>query len=196
MKPYSETAEENKTLVFPVIKPYLDGVSMALEIASGTGQELVYFAKMTPEIVWQPTDLSANVSGIAQWVNNAGLQNTLPPVALDVGHAEWPIDEIEFAYTSNSLHIMSWQHVKALFAGLGDMMKTHAYFCVYGPFSFAGKHVSDSNLRFDRYLKQRDPLSGVRDTEALKDLGENHGLFLRDSVEMPHNNNILIWQKD
>lgn len=195
MKPYSDTAEENKTLVFPVIKPYLEGVSTALEIASGTGQQIVFFAEMTPEIIWQPTDLPDNVPGIVQWVDNAGLQNVLPPVVLDVGATDWPVNTIEFAYSSNSLHIMSWQHVLDLFARLGGLMKTDAYFCVYGPFSFAGKHVSDSNVRFDSYLKHKDPLSGVRDTEALEKLGESHGIILRSNIDMPHNNHILVWQK-
>lgn len=195
MKPYSDTAEENKTLVFPVLQPYFQGVVTALEIASGTGQQVLYFAEMMPEVNWLPTDLAVNIPGIRQWVDEAGLQNVRAPQALDVAAAEWPLDVVEFAYTSNSLHIMSWQHVVALFARLGKLMKADAYFCVYGPFSFAGKHVSDSNLRFDTYLKQQNPLSGVRDIERLKELAETQGLCLKDTVEMPHNNHILIWQK-
>lgn len=195
MKAYSETAEENKTRVFPVIEPYLKGVRVALEIASGTGQQVLYFAKMTPKIEWQPTDLAANIPGIHQWVDDAELHNVIAPQVLDVASIEWPVEVVEFAYTSNSLHIMSWQHVVALFSRLGELMPAEAYFCVYGPFSFAGKHVSDSNVRFDAYLKQQHPLSGVRDTDALKSLAESHGFLLQDTVEMPHNNHILIWQK-
>ncbi len=142
-----------------------------------------------------PTDLPIHIPAIRQWVEAADLQNVLDPQALDVASREWPVAQVEFAYTSNSLHIMSWQHVIALYAKLGKLMKKDAFFCVYGPFSFAGKHVSESNQRFDSYLKQRDPSSGVRDTEDLNTLADENGLGLLDSIVMPHNNHILVWKK-
>ena len=195
MKSFSETAEENKTLVLPVILPYLKGAKNALEIASGTGQQIVYFAEQTPEITWQPSDLSENIRAIMAWVESANLDNILQPKVLDVANPEWSVDKIDFVYTSNSLHIMSWWHVKSLFEHLGKLMAAGCYFCVYGPFCFSGVHVSDSNLRFDQFLKQRDPQSGVRDLDALKLLAKEQGIVLNNSVEMPHNNHILVWQK-
>lgn len=195
MKPFAETAEENKAVVLPILQPYLNGVDTALEIASGTGQQIVYFAEKHPEIVWQASDLAENIPDINSWVRESQLPNLREPLVIDVASPNWPIHDIPFIYTSNSLHIMSWSHVENFFENAGRLLRDNAYFCIYGPFSFDGQHISESNKRFDAYLIQRNAGGGVRDTSALISLGSLHGLSLQHVVDMPHNNHILIWQK-
>ena len=195
MKPYAETAEENKYVVLPVLEPWLDGVSEVLEIASGTGQQIVYFAEKCPQISWQASDLAENIPGIRLWIEEAGLSNLREPLVLDVAEPSWAGSEIPFIYTSNSLHIMAWPQVEKFFEHAGSYLARGAVMCIYGPFSFDGKHVSESNIRFDRYLQQSGRGSGVRDTAELSTLGKKHKLLLLDAIAMPHNNHILIWQK-
>jgi hypothetical protein len=67
--------------------------------------------------------------------------------------------------------------------------------CLYGPFNYGGNFTSESNARFDAWLKARDPLSGVRDFEALDLLARQQGLVLQQDVAMPANNRTLVWQK-
>jgi hypothetical protein len=67
--------------------------------------------------------------------------------------------------------------------------------CVYGPFRYRGAYTSESNANFDRFLKYRDPLSGIRDFEDLSKLAENQGLQLREDYAMPANNQLLVWEK-
>ncbi len=194
MKPFADTAEENKTVVLPILSPYLQGVSKALEIGSGTGQQIVYFARQYPDIVWQPSDLVENLPGIESWVTDANLSNLKQPLAFDVGQVHWPVESVEFIYSSNTLHIMSWWHVECLFSGLADMLKKGGYFCTYGPFSFAGE-ITSSNQQFDGWLKQRNPVSGVRDVDDLKRLAKMAHLELEQTIELPHNNHILVWYR-
>lgn len=52
-----------------------------------------------------------------------------------------------------------------------------------------------SNARFDQWLKQRDPESGIRNFEDLNELAANAGMEWQADYEMPVNNRILVWQK-
>jgi len=90
---------------------------------------------------------------------------------------------------------MSWPQVECLFAGVGEVLETGGVFCLYGPFNYDGGYSSESNARFDEWLKSRDPLSGSRDFEALQELARDAGLVLKEDYEMPANNRTLIWSK-
>ena len=82
-----------------------------------------------------------------------------------------------------------------MFAGIGRVLEPGGIVCMYGPFNYDGRFTSDSNARFDVWLKIRDPASGVRDFEAVNALAEAQGLRLLDDVEMPVNNRTLIWRR-
>ncbi|MCF6193861.1 MAG: class I SAM-dependent methyltransferase, partial [Kangiellaceae bacterium] len=85
--------------------------------------------------------------------------------------------------------------VEKMFAGIGRVLNRNGVFCLYGPFNYNGEFSSQSNAQFDIWLKQRDPVSGVRDFEALQKLAKAAGLQLIDDVEMPANNRLLAWRK-
>ena len=82
-----------------------------------------------------------------------------------------------------------------MFEGLGNHMNSGASFCLYGPFNKHGQYTSDSNARFDQWLKARDPNSGVRDMEMLMTLATQQGLEFSTEYDMPANNKILVWRK-
>lgn len=85
--------------------------------------------------------------------------------------------------------------VEALFTGVSELLSVGGIFLLYGPFNYNGHISSESNARFDRWLKQRDPASGVRDFEAVVRLAEAAGMALQEYYEMPANNRILRWIK-
>jgi len=66
---------------------------------------------------------------------------------------------------------------------------------IYGPFNYNGTFTSESNARFDAWLKSRDPASGVRDFEAVDALARARGLVLQQDVAMPANNRTLVWHR-
>ena len=82
-----------------------------------------------------------------------------------------------------------------MFTGLGRVLNHDGLFALYGPFNYDGCYTSDSNARFDQWLKERDPLSGIRDFAELNTLAQQAGMVFVHDYEMPVNNRILLWQK-
>jgi hypothetical protein len=98
-------------------------------------------------------------------------------------------------FSANTLHIMGWPEVQALFSGLAMLLADDAVLAVYGPFNTDGDFTSDSNREFDAWLKARDPRSGIRDVEAVNALAEGLGLRLIADHAMPANNRMLMWRR-
>jgi hypothetical protein len=158
-----------------------------LEIGSGTGQHAAYFAPELPHLVWQASDVAANLPGIRQWVSDP------PPIELDVDGV-WPALEPDAVFSANTCHIMSWRQVERMFEGIGRI-RSLCTLCLYGPFNYGGKHTSESNARFDAMLRRNDPASGLRDFEKISALAKTAGLALQEDNAMPANNRLLVFQK-
>ena len=195
MKPFSESSQQNRDPILNVLRPLLTERHSVLEIGSGTGQHAVYFAEHMPHLLWHTSDRLENHAGIQAWLDEAGLANTRPPLLLDVRQADWPELVVDAIFTANTLHIMDWPAVEATFAGAGRLLPVGGLLLVYGPFNYGGEYTSDSNARFDQWLKQRDPASGIRDFAALDQLAAKAGLSLLHDYTMPVNNRILCWRK-
>lgn len=196
-KPYAESSEQNRDPILAVLQGFFDAPGRVLEIGSGTGQHAVYFSAELPHLSWQPSEVAANLPGIHAWRDEAGLDNVLAPLELDVRRRPWPVEAAayEYAYSANTAHIMSWPAVCEFIAGVGEALAPGGRFALYGPFNYGGRFTSESNARFDAWLKGRDPHSGVRDFEAVRELAADAGLELAEDVAMPANNRTLCWVK-
>jgi SAM-dependent methyltransferase len=193
MRPYAESCEKNKGPILAVLKEIFAERKRVLEIASGTGQHAVYFGSELPHLIWQPSELARNLAGIQAWLDEAQLPNVLAPLAIDVNDAHWPVAAVDAIFNANTVHIISWPEVERLFAHIARAIEPGGYVCLYGPYNYGGNFTSESNARFDAWLKARDPNSGVRDFEAVNRLAATHGLNLLHDIEMPSNNRILVW---
>ncbi len=199
---WSEACERNRAPILAVLREHLGQRRRVLEIGSGTGQHAAYFAAELPQLHWQASDHPDHLPGIAERLAAAALPNAPAPWALQAvlspvpGLGPLPQAPLGFdaVFSANTLHIMSWAHVQALFAGLPAVMADDALLCIYGPFNYAGEFSSDSNRQFDAWLKARDPAAGIRDAEAVDALAATHGLRLVDDVAMPANNRLRLWQ--
>ena len=134
--------------------------------------------------------------GIQSWLEDAHLDNIQPPFVLDVSESSWPDLDIDAVFSANTAHIMHWHNVEALFAGVGKALSKGGKFLLYGPFNYNQQYTSESNERFDQWLKSRDPQSGIKHFEDLLALATNAGMSLKNDYEMPANNRILHWEKD
>jgi SAM-dependent methyltransferase len=196
MLPFSAACERNKDPILEVLRIRFAGRAQVLEIGSGTGQHAVYFARALEHLAWHPTEQLAYLSDLAERVKLEGSHNLRAPTLLDVRQAVWPVRSVDAVFTANTLHIMSWPEVMALFAGLGGVLAPGGVLCVYGPFRYAGRYTSDSNQEFDRMLQERDPLSGLRDIQAITSLAEQYGLRLDADHDLPANNRLLVFVKE
>jgi cyclopropane fatty-acyl-phospholipid synthase-like methyltransferase len=192
-RPYSESCERNKDPILAVLREAFERPGAVLEIGTGTGQHAVHFGAALPQLQWQTSDLSASHSGIRAWLEHARLPNLLPPLELDVS-GSWPAGRFDYVFSANTLHIMGWPEVIAFFAGVGESLRTGGRLAVYGPFNYHGAYTSESNARFDEWLKNRDPRSGIRHFEEVDALAQGAGLHLLKDYSMPANNRILVWE--
>jgi cyclopropane fatty-acyl-phospholipid synthase-like methyltransferase len=195
MKQYSQACEENRDPILAVLKEELAECHKLLEIGSGTGQHAVYFGKHLSHLMWQTSDVDSSHPSINAWLDDEQLPNVLRPLSLDVNSGRWPGDEFDSVFSANTAHIMSWPEVTGMFNGVGRILKRGGLFCLYGPFNYAGQYTSESNERFDNWLKVRDPHSGVRNFEDLEELALECNMVLRRDYEMPVNNRLLVWEK-
>jgi SAM-dependent methyltransferase len=191
----SEAAERNKEPILRILRTAFADSQRVLEIGSGTGQHATYFAAALPKLRWQPSDLGEHLSELARCIEQAALPNLSPLIELDVRQRPWPVDSCDAVYTANTLHIMSWSAVRDFFAGLEPVLQRPGVLCIYGPFRYGGDYTTDSNAAFDAYLRARDPLSGIRDFEAIEELAAAAGLTLAADHAMPANNQLLVWHK-
>jgi len=195
-KPFAQSSEDNKAVILVQLSKLLADRTHVLEIGSGTGQHAVHFAAHFPHLTWQPTELEENISGIEMWMHDAVSTNITEPKILDVAEQQWPFEnQFDAAFTANTLHIMSIGHVEKLFNGLGRVLSNDSIFISYGPFNYDGKFSSESNARFDRWLKERDTASGIRDIDELNVFAGAASMELINDIEMPVNNRLLVWKK-
>lgn len=193
-KPFAPACERNREPILDVLRSQFADRRHVLEVGSGTGQHAVHFAAAMPWLSWQCADLPPQLPGIRQWLDEAGLPNTPPPLALDV-RGPWPRGPYDAVFGANILHIVGWPEVEAFFAGVDSVLGGDGMLVVYGPFNAGGAYTSASNRDFDAWLKARDPRSGIRDVEAVQALAAQRGLQAVDDVAMPANNRCLIWRR-
>lgn len=194
-KPFSQSCEENKEVIFNSIAPFLQDKLSVLEIASGTGQHAIYFAEQMNHLSWQTSDLIESHPGICQWLEEAKIENIVAPFEFNVSEVEhWPERQYDAVFTANSFHIMATQNVVDFFCHLPKILKPKSIVLVYGPFNYNGQFTSESNAHFNDWLKQRNPQSGIKDFEWCNQLAEKAGLTLINDIAMPQNNRILVWQ--
>ena len=200
-KPFAQSCERNRDPILAVLQPLLAGRKQVLEIGSGTGQHAVHFAAALPQLVWQCSDHADHLPGMRLWLDEAGLANTPPPIALQADPVlglqpppPVPAAGYDAVFTANTLHIMSWEAVCALLQGVAALLPAGGLFAAYGPFKRDGQFTSDSNRDFDAWLKARDAASGIRDREAIDVQAAAHGLQRVHSHCLPAHNELLVWQ--
>lgn len=196
LRQHSPSAERNREPILAVLRATLPASGRVLEIASGTGQHAIWFARAMPGLDWQPSDADADArDSIAAWTAHEGLANVRAPLALDVHQPDWGVDTLDAVVCINMIHISPWSAAQALFAGASRRLVDGGVLYLYGPYKRGGAHTSPSNDAFDQQLRNRDPEWGVRDMEAVVALGASVGLVCDEPIAMPANNFSLVFRK-
>ncbi len=195
MLPFSAACERNKDPILAVLRGVLAGRREVLEIGSGSGQHAVHFARHLPHLTWHPTEREPHLRDLARRVREEGGANLRQPASLDVRQENWPLQNVDAIFSANTQHIMSWEEVEAMWRGAGTLLAADGVLCLYGPFRYGGAYTSPSNREFDQRLRERDPLSGLRDLGDLVPLGRRAGLELRADHDLPAFNRLLVFHK-
>ncbi|RYZ52108.1 MAG: DUF938 domain-containing protein [Proteobacteria bacterium] len=202
MNAFSPAAERNREAIFMALNPFLPEGAKVLEIASGTGQHAVYIAAQRPDIQWQPSDRDeAALRSIPEWIEGSGVKNVEKPLELDViTHVkDWSSpgrrESLDALVSINMIHIAPWEACLALFDLAASALKPRATLFLYGPFLMADRETAPSNLGFDLSLKERNPLWGIRSLETVSRLAEDKGFKRLHVIDLPANNEAVIFQK-
>jgi len=193
----SPAAQRNREPIADVLADVLPERGIVLEMASGTGEHVVHFAKRFAHLDWYPSDPDAGArASIAAHVAQAGLANVMPPLALDAAASEWPLDAADAIVCINMVHISPWQATEGLFAGAARLLPPmDGPLILYGPYLEREVETAPSNLAFDESLKARDPRWGLRDLADVDALAKRHGFTRTLRVAMPANNLIVVYRK-
>lgn len=194
-KQFSAACERNSAPICALLQQILKNSAHVLEIGSGTGQHAVYFGAAMPHLVWHSSDLPQNHPSIIAWQQEARLPNVVGPLTLSVSQSDWPTGPFDAVFSANTCHIMAWQEVEAMFAGIGRLLPQGGLVCIYGPFNYGGRFSSPSNAQFDAMLRAQAAHMGIRDFEAVNALAAAQGLVLQADHPMPANNQLLVWRR-
>ena len=196
---FSPAADRNKQPILNVLQQVLPVSGHALEIASGTGQHVAWFARHLPLWTWQPTDADAPaLNSIEARTAEEQLANVQSPLLLDVLSPVWlPADAPVFdaIYCANMLHIAPWDTCAALMQGAARHLAPDGLLVTYGPYLEDAVPTSPGNQRFDRDLQLQNPAWGIRRREAVEQEAAKAGLQLAQRFALPANNLLLLWQR-
>ena len=193
--PFSSASERNRQPILERLQALIPENGSVLEIGSGTGQHAVFFAEKMTGWMWQPSDREENLAGLEARLAIEGHENILPPLKLDVLYDPWPGHCFDAAFSANTAHIMPWDAVIAMFAGVAGHLHTGGRFCLYGPFNVDNCFTSQSNAHFDAQLRAEDSAMGIRDIAMIESLARLHHMPFEYKLAMPANNFILVFKK-
>jgi hypothetical protein len=193
----SPSAQRNRGPILDVLRRVLPATGRVLEIASGSGEHVVFFAPALPNLTWQPSDPDpAALESIRAWIAHERLANVLDPLVLDVARARWAysLDKVDAVVCINMIHIAPWEACLGLFYGCEVLLPPGGPLVLYGPFMRGGVHTAPSNAAFDESLRRQDLRWGVRELDDVVREAALRGFCLAEAVEMPANNLTLVFR--
>ncbi len=205
LRQYAPATERNRQPILDVLKQVLPAAGTVLEISSGTGEHITFFAPRLSHLQWLPSEPQALArQSIQAWgealqaENGAEIDNLrLPPLDLDVSVQPWPVQEeaISAIININMIHIAPWEMCEHLMAGAEQILQRGGVLYLYGPYKREGQHTAPSNEAFDMSLRDRDSSWGIRDLEAVVAIAQAHSLTLEETIEMPANNLSVVFRR-
>ena len=195
---FAPSAAKNVGAICHVLRDIAPRDGRALELASGTGQHCIAFAKSCPGLTWVPTDIDAErLASIAIYVSEAQLENLTLPVRLDASKAGWSqtTGPLNLIVLVNLLHLISEDEEKTLLREAASALAPKGVFLVYGPFMRGGELTSEGDERFHESLVSTDPEIGYKDDFDVIEWALEAGLGVAHVLEMPANNLSLVLRK-
>ena len=193
---YAPATLRNRDAIVEVLREVLPLTGKVLEVASGTGEHIVYFADKFPDLQFQPSDRDTEcLQSISSWTRSARLDNIAKPVFLDTENSSWNIADVTAVLCINMVHISPWEASIGLFHNVAKLLPIGAPFYLYGPFIRSDVVTASSNVAFEASLKSRNLRWGIRHLDDIDALAFEAGLQREMLIEMPANNLSLVYKK-
>jgi hypothetical protein len=183
----------NREYIAAVLSEWLPELGLVLEVASGTGEHVMFFAGRFPTLEWQPSDAHPDaLASIGSWRDASGLPNLRPPLELDASAPQWPVERADALLNINMVHISPQAAALGLLDGAARVLTTGGPLILYGPWLQDDIPIASSNLAFDRDLRSRNPEWGIRRVEDFAADANKRGFRLEQTRLMPANNLMLL----
>ena len=199
---FFSATQRNSNFIGDVLSRIIKKDGLILEIGSGSGEHGVIFQKRFPGITWQTSDPDLlHRKSINSWIKYEELNEKMPqPLNIDVENIPWKVQlkeahSLQGIVSINMIHVAKWNTTKALFEGAAKLLNKGQFILLYGPFKIGNKHTSHSNNSFDKSLKLRNHLWGIRNLEEVTDEAQKNGFFQEDIISMPANNFSIVYKK-
>ncbi|MBD3762505.1 DUF938 domain-containing protein [Rhizorhabdus sp.] len=193
---HAPATERNREPIAAILRDVLPASGTVLEVASGTGEHAIHFARGFPALTWQPSDPDpAALASIRAWAEAARLPNLRPPLLLDASTPEWPVDHADAMLCINMVHISPWEATVGLLTNAAKLLPVGGPLILYGPYIQQGVETAPSNLAFDESLRARDSRWGLRPLEEVVALAQSLGLDLEAVHSMPANNLAVVLRR-
>jgi hypothetical protein len=189
-------ALRNREPIARVLRDWLPESGLVLEVASGTGEHVVHFAKAFPQLQWQPSDVDENaLESIRAWRGQSALANVREPIVIDSAAQDWSLDRADALLNINMVHISPWKAALGLLDGAARLLGPGAPLILYGPWLTDSTPTAPSNLAFDEDLRRRNPQWGLRKAEDFAIAAASRDFELAEQRQMPANNLMLLFRK-
>ena len=190
----------NQEVILDVLKEALPNSGAVLEVASGSGQHITYFAQQIPQLKWQPSDIEAAArASIDAWRNEMGVTEAVhTPIDLDARVDIWSlghIKDLNAIISINMIHISAWEACLGLLKNASRVLPAGGVLYLYGPFKVGGFHIAPSNAEFDLSLQSQNPSWGVRNLDDVAEEALKQNFQLMKTIRMPANNFSVIFHK-
>src|SRR5208283_2864493 len=120
---YAPAASRNRDPILEVLRTVLPAKGTVLEVASGSGERIVHFARHLPQLTFQPTDRDSEaLLSISAWAEAAGVENVRPPLILDASASSWPVSVADAIICINMVHISPWSATTGLISGAAAIL--------------------------------------------------------------------------
>ena len=194
VKRHAPATERNRDVIAEPLARVLPTEGLVLEVASGTGEHAVHFAKLFPALTWQPSDPDPiALASINAWRADSNVPNMRPAMLLDAS-ADWPVAQADAVVCINMTHISPWAATVGLLRNVARLLPPSAVLFIYGPYKQRDVPLAESNAAFDASLRQQNAEWGLRYVEDIAEEAHKFGLRLDPVIAMPANNLSLIFR--
>lgn len=189
----SPSSERNKQAILDVISTWLSKHDNILEVGSNTAQHAIFFTEHL-DIVWQCSEQQSHLENLKQWIKMKNTRRLPTPIELDVNNFNWHALQYDTVFTANTLHIMDIKICEEFLNNVHLALKPTGKFIIYGPFEYQDKPLCPSNKEFNIWLENNFIGGGIKSFNSIEKVLKQHGFKLIADVDMPANNQLLLWQ--
>jgi hypothetical protein len=200
LSPYVAWAgNRNRDPILSVFEDIFPKSGAVLELASGAGNHINYFAPHFPSLAFQPSDYNVEVfDSIKAKRAEAGNSNVFDPVRIDLTEPEtWPSPSdrlYDVIFVVNLFQVAPVSICDGIAQVAARVLTKDGFVAIYGPFKVDGAYTTPSNAAFDQeILAPKVAEWGLKDVRDLERAAIAHKIALKKIVDMPANNFILLF---